>query len=705
MPENFLHASQENNVQRQDALHESFIHQEEHALYLCLVYFANKINFKVPPIKDFPHYKDRDQFIDSLCALLGLQARRVNLSESLRKIDLTGTIVFQKETNAAVIVESTFWGQPRILDVETGKTSLFSLDVVESYGYSLYRPLTEDKLQLSHIIKAILSLSKKDFFGFLIFLLFINLVSISLPILTGVVLDWAVPYADYSLLTQIFLSLILATSLLYIANLGETNIFSRIKSRSTLYGQLGIWGRVLQFPLSFFRQYEVGDLSLRVRGLDLINQQISFSIITFVSGVAYTIMGFAIISFFSFAYAAAIFCIGLVLGALFFYTSYKQIIYSRRVQHLQAKIQSLLYQGIANIHKIKIAKAENIIGKQWHQIFSNKINFVIKARVFSIIFQTFISLLTLLTLMLVFTFVFTVKDLSFGVSIMLISLSFQLMGSITGWMTILSNLVQLLPYYERMRPLMEQVPEEQGSLLESSLKGEIKAENISFFYQGSRQAVVQNLSFHIHPGQFIALVGPSGGGKSTLLRLILGLEKLTEGEISIDGIPLTQMSLHGFRSQVGVVLQRPSFIPGNILDNLSLFEKNISQDHVWDVLDKAGIKDDVASLPMGLLTLVSELGRTFSSGQMQRLMIARALISKPKILIFDEPTSALDSISQEKIVNTLNKIHMTKIIITHRISTIREADVIYIIDKGKIVDQGNFNSLLKKSKLFQKLIA
>lgn len=704
MPEKFLPPSQAHNVQRQDALHEPFVHQDEHALYLCLVYFANKINFKVPPIKVFPHYKDRDQFIDSLCTMLGLQVRRVNLSESLRKIDLTGTIVFQKETNTAAMVESTFWGQPRILDVETGKISPFFLDGVESYGYCLYRPLTEEKLHLFDIIKAILSLSKKDFFGFLIFMLFVNLVTISLPILTGVVLDWAVPYADYSLLTQIFLALILATGLLYVANLGETNIFSRIKSRSTLYGQLGIWGRVLQFPLSFFRQYEVGDLSLRVRGLDLINQQISFSIITFASGVAYTIMGFIIISFFSIAYAAAIFFIGLVLGALFFYTSYKQLIYSRRVQYLQAKIQSLLYQGIANIHKIKIAKAENIIGKQWHQIFSNKIHFVIKARVFSILFQTFIALLTLLALMLIYTFVFTVKDLSFGVAIMLISLSFQLMGSITGWMTILSNLVQLLPYYERMRPIMEQAPEEKGTLLESFLKGEIKAENISFFYQGSRHAVIQDISFHIHPGQFIALVGPSGGGKSTLLRLILGLEKLTEGEIYIDGIPLMQMSLQTFRSQVGVVLQRPSFIPGNILDNLSLFEQGISQEQIWDALDKAGIKDDVASLPMGLLTLVSELGRTFSSGQMQRLMIARALIRKPKILFFDEPTSALDSISQQKIVSTLSKINMTKIIITHRISTIREADVIYIIDKGKIIEEGTFNSLQKKSKLFQNLL-
>jgi ABC-type bacteriocin/lantibiotic exporter with double-glycine peptidase domain len=601
------------------------------------------------------------------------------------------------------MMESTFWGRHQMLDVSTGQTVPLSLDTIEPFGYFIYKPLTEEKLQLSHIIRALLSLSKKDFFGLGLFLLFMNLVMLALPVLTGVVLDWTVPYADYSLLAQIFLALVLAVSLIYVASLGETNIFSRIKSRSTIYAQLGIWERVLQFPLSFFRRYEIGDLSLRVRGLDLINQQISFSIITFLSGVVYTILGFCIISFYSIEYAVGIFFIGLFLGALFFYTSYKQLIFSREVQKLQAKIQSLLYQGIANIHKIKIAKAEDRVEKQWRNTFLSKIHFSVKARIFAIVFQTLIAFLTLLTLMLVYVFVFSAKDLSIGSGIMLISLSFQLMGSITGWMTTLSNLVQLLPYYERMRPLMEQVPEQQQNLMEFSLKGAMKAENLSFLYPDSTHKVMQNVSFTIHPGQFIAFVGPSGGGKSTLLRLMLGLEKPTEGEMLIDDIPLTQMSLQHFRSQVGVVLQRPSFIPGNIFDNLSLFEKNVSHEQIWDVLEKVSMKADIEALPMGLLTLVSELGRTFSSGQMQRLMIARALIKNPKILLLDEPTSALDAISQQKIIHTLQNLPLTKVVVTHRLSTIEHADIIYVVEKGRLSDQGTFSTLLKKSSLFRQL--
>jgi ABC-type bacteriocin/lantibiotic exporter with double-glycine peptidase domain len=549
-----------------------------------------------------------------------------------------------------------------------------------------------------------LALSKKDFFGFIVFLLFVNLVTLSLPVFTGLVLDWAVPYADYSLLTQIFLSLILATILLYVANLGQTNIFSRIKSRTTIYGQLGIWGRVLSFPIDFFRRYEVGDLSLRVRGLDLINQQISFSIITFISGITYTIIGFLIISFFSITYAVFIFFVGLLVGALFFYTSYKQLIFSRKVLHFQAKIQSLLYQSIVNIHKIKIAKAEDTISTQWHHIFVSKINFMIKAKLFAIIFQTLISFILLFSLMLIYVFVFNTKDLSFGAAIMLISLSFQLMGAITGWMTTLSDLVKLLPFYERMRPILDQSPEEEGILLEFPLKGGIRTENISFLYPGSTHNVIQNLSFTVNPGQFVALVGPSGGGKSTLLRLMLGLEKPTEGSVYIDDIPLTQMSLQHFRSQVGVVLQRPSFVPGNILDNVSLFEADISQEQVWEALEGAGVKADITALPMGLLTPISELGRTFSSGQMQRLMIARAIIRKPKILLFDEPTSALDAISQQKIVDTLKNLSITKVVVTHRLSTIRNANIIYVIDKGHLVEQGTFDVLSKKSKMFQQLM-
>lgn len=702
MSENFLNPSPGNAFQGKGTLQE-LATLEGHTIYLCLLYFADKINFKAAPLKNFPSYQGRDQFIGSLCALLGLQARKINLSESLKGIDLTGTIVFQKDTKNAVMVESTFWGQHQVLNVKTGEAAPFSLYEVEPYGYFIYKPLTEEKLLLSHIIKAILSLSKKDFFALGIFLLFINLVTLSLPILTGVVLNWAVPYADYSLLTQIFLGLILAVSLIYVASLGETNIFSRIKSRSTIYGQLGIWGRVLQFPLSFFRQYEVGDLSLRVRGLDLINQKISFSIISFISGVIYTVFGFLIISFFSPLYAFSIFLVGLVLGGVFFYTSYKQLLFSRKVQHFQAKIQSLLYQGITNIHKIKIAKAEDVIGGEWRQIFSNKIHFMVKAKVFSIIFQILISFLTLLASMLIYVFVFNAQNLSFGAAIMLISLSFQLMGSITNWMITLSDLVQLFPYFERMRPLMDQPLEEEQNLLEFPLKGAVEAKNLSFLYPGNTHKVIQKFSFTIQPGQFIAFVGPSGGGKSTLLRLILGLENPSDGEVLIDGIPLTQMSLQHFRSQVGVVLQKPSFIPGNIFDNLSLFEGNISQEQVWEALDKAAIKADIAALPMGLLTLVSELGKTFSSGQLQRLMIARALIRNPKILLFDEPTSALDPISQQKIIHMLQAIPITKIVVTHRLSTIRQADVIYVVEKGKLIEQGTFEELSNQSDLFQKL--
>ena len=561
-----------------NSFHNPLVPKEENDLYLCLVYFTDKIKFQIPSLKELPPYEDMDQFVDALCKLLGLQVRRINISQSLNKIDLTGTILFKKETKKAYIVESSFWGQPRIIDVKTGKASPFSLEDVDPYGFFIYRPLIENKLHFPDIIRTILALSKKDIFGFILFIFLVNLITLTIPVFTGFVLDWAVPYADYSLLTQIFLSLTLTTILLYIASLAQTNIFSRIKARSSIYGQLGIWGRVLSFPLNFFRRYEVGDLSLRVKGLNLINQEITFSIISFVSGITYTIIGFIIISIFSITYALLIFLIGLLLGILLFYTSYKQLIFSRKVQHYQAKIQSLLYQAIVNIHKIKIAKAEYKVNTQWNQIFTSKIKFVVNAKIFSIIFQTLISFLLLLSMMIIYVFVFEEKNLSFGVAIMLISLSVQLMAAVTGWMSTLSDLVKLIPYYERMRPILEQEPEENGSLLESTLNGEIRAENISFFYEGSRHAIVQNISFHIHPGQFVALVGPSGGGKSTLLRLILGLEKLTEGDIYIDDIPLTQISLQSFRSQVGVVLQRPSFIPGNIQDNLSLFEKNISQE-------------------------------------------------------------------------------------------------------------------------------
>jgi len=223
---------------------------------------------------------------------------------------------------------------------------------------------------------------------------------------------------------------------------------------------------------------------------------------------------------------------------------------------------------------------------------------------------------------------------------------------------------------------------------------------VTFAYEPLERFLFKNISIRINPGQCIALVGPSGSGKSSLFRLMLGLEKPQEGEILYDGINLKNLKISSIRRQVGAVMQNSALMPGTILSNIIGNSTQLTRRDAWEIVEKVGLANFIKLLPMQMDTLISEGPITLSGGEAQRLILARALAQHPKILFLDEATSALDNTTQAVIQHYLKEIQATQIIAAHRLSTIEHADMIYVLDKGGIVQEGDFKSLMAEPGLF-----
>ena len=217
--------------------------------------------------------------------------------------------------------------------------------------------------------------------------------------------------------------------------------------------------------------------------------------------------------------------------------------------------------------------------------------------------------------------------------------------------------------------------------------------------------ILDNLSLKIRPGQYVAIVGKTGCGKSTLMRLLLGFETPQKGAIYYDGKDLNKIDLKSLRHHVGVVMQNSKLFQGDIYSNIVISAPWLTLEEAWAAAELAGIAEDIRHMPMGMNTLISEGSGGISGGQRQRLMIARAIAPKPKILILDEATSALDNLTQKKVSDALGALKCTRIVIAHRLSTIRQCDRIIVLDKGKIIEDGNYQELLEKNGFFAELVA
>jgi ABC-type bacteriocin/lantibiotic exporter with double-glycine peptidase domain len=279
----------------------------------------------------------------------------------------------------------------------------------------------------------------------------------------------------------------------------------------------------------------------------------------------------------------------------------------------------------------------------------------------------------------------------------------QFLAAISSLNAVFTSILSIVPLYENLQPILDAQPEVNVTKSDpGELSGDIEIHELSFRYQADGPLVLDGISLRCEPGEFVAIVGPSGSGKSTLLRLLLGFETPDAGLIRLDGQDLAGLNIQSVRHQIGSVLQDGKVLPANIFTNI-VGAAPLSMEDAWEAARLAGLDEDIRLMPMGMQTIVSEDGSTFSGGQRQRLMIARAIVSKPRILLLDEATSSLDNRTQEVLTKNLEQLQATRIVIAHRLSTIVNADRIYVIVAGKVVHSGTYEQLLRESEVFATL--
>jgi ATP-binding cassette subfamily C protein len=264
--------------------------------------------------------------------------------------------------------------------------------------------------------------------------------------------------------------------------------------------------------------------------------------------------------------------------------------------------------------------------------------------------------------------------------------------------------VRVMPLLENIRPILETPPEVKPEKIHpGQLNGVVEVRQVTFRYTVHGPIILDTVSVEAKPGELIALVGPSGSGKSTLLRLLLGFETPASGAIYYDDQDLAELDLSALRRQIGVVLQNSTLLPGDIFSNI-VGASALPLEAAWEAARRAGLEADIRQLPMGMHTIISEGGKTFSAGQRQRLMIARAIVNRPRLLFLDEATSALDNPTQASVVQGLETLQATRIVIAHRLSTVMRADRLYVFERGRVVQSGTYAELAEAAGPFRDLI-
>jgi len=538
-----------------------------------------------------------------------------------------------------------------------------------------------------------------------------GVMALATPILSQILFDDIVPQADRGQLPVIALVLFVFAIVASALGLVRGLVLLRVEAKVELNMEGALMDRLLRLPANFFRNYLAGDLAQRVLGIAAIRRTLTGTTLTAILSGIFSVVSLVLLFYYSASLALLGVGLAIVVVSVILASSLIALKYNRKLTELAGQISGLVLELMTSISKLRTAAAEERAFAVWAEKFAKQRRYAYRAGEIENHFQIFQAAYPVITSMLFFGTMYVVTEnavggqtpISPGVFIAVIGAFGQFLGGMLGLGGTVISVLNVVPYYERLVPILEAEPETGVDRVDPGrLGGAIDIDNLTFRYTEDGPVILNDISLSVKQGEMVALVGPSGSGKSTLVRLLLGFEQPEAGTVCFDGRDLTGLDLDAVRQQCGVVPQHGQLAEGDIFTNI-VGPWNLSLDEAWEAARAVGLEEDVRAMPMGMHTLVSEDGGTFSGGQRQRLMIARAIVHDPAILLLDEATSALDNRTQKVVSESLERMKVTRIVVAHRLSTIQEADRIYVLDSGRIVESGTYESLLELDGHFAKL--
>ncbi|AFY34443.1 NHLP bacteriocin export ABC transporter permease/ATPase subunit [Calothrix sp. PCC 7507] len=580
-------------------------------------------------------------------------------------------------------------------------------------AYAFYRPLPDKDLKLLDLVQFAIRGHEKELVLILGAGVCTTLLGMLTPQATAILIDSAIPDANRGLLIQIALGLVAAAFGQVLFELAEAFAIIRLETFAESSTQAAVWDRLLNLKASFFRQYSIGDLKSRVSSISQIHHKLSSTVLKSIFSSFFALLNLGLLFYYSGILALLACAIAFVNIAVTVISGTLTVRKVRPLLEQEGQIFGLMVQLINGVTKLRVAGAEARAFAHWGKQYSQQLKLMLSTQGIEDGVAIINKMLPPLTNALLFWVAASMiqqtsqqqAGLSTGIFLAFNAAFGSFIGGATNLSTTIVDVLQVLPAWKRAQPILQAIPEVTTSKTDPGrLTGKLVVDHAIFRYRDDGPLTLDDVSIQAEAGEYIAFVGPSGSGKSTLFRLLLGFDVPESGTIYYDGQDLAGLEVNAVRRQLGVVMQNSRMMSGSVFDNIASGAL-ITMDEAWEAARGSGLADDIEAMPMGMHTVVSEGGTNLSGGQRQRLLIARALVLKPRILLFDEATSALDNRTQAIVSESLERLQVTRIAIAHRLSTIRNAHRIYVFQDGRVVQQGSFQQLANQPGLFAQLMA
>ena len=664
--------------------------------------------YKVKPQQLPKSAKTLNDRLEYLLRPHGIMRRNIILEKGWYKDCIGAVLGTRKKDGSTVAFIPRALGGYAYYDADLGewkKLNDFTQTFFEEEAICFYKPFPLGKLTLGKLMVYIIeTLSVSDFAFIILSTLATTGLGLLAPKLNNLLMGTVVESKDYQLLIGIAIFMIsVSLSTLLLSGI-HTMLMARIGTKLTISVQAATMMRVLSLPADFFKKYSSGDLANRSQYVSSLCSMLVST--AFSTGLTSVFSLMYITQIFEYAPALVLPALGVILAtiALSLVTTFYQMRFTKKQMELSAQESGMSYAMITGVQKIKLSGSEKRMFARWSKLYAEQLRVSYNPPLFlraNRAFGAIISLggMILMYYMAVRSQVGVADYYAFSTAYGMVSGAFM---SIAG---IATTVAQFKPTMEMAKPIMETIPEiAEGRPVIDRLSGGIEISNVSFKYHSGMPNVIDNLSLKIRPGQYVAIVGATGCGKSTLMRLLLGFEKPQKGAIYYDGRDIANVDLKSLRRKIGVVMQNSKLFQGDIYSNIIISAPHLNLDEAWEAAEMSGIAEDIRRMPMGMHTLISEGTGGISGGQRQRIMIARAIAPKPKIIMLDEATSALDNITQKIVSDSLATLKCTRVVIAHRLSTIRECDRIVFLENGKIVEDGTYDELIALNGRFAELV-
>lgn len=652
---------------------------------------------------------DVNEQLEYILRPYGIMRRTVRLEDGWYR-DAIGVMLgsFRESGKAVALIPGGLSGYT-YYDPEAGRRKRIGRKEQHLFGEEavvFYKPFPLKKLSLSALTGYIVrTLSASDYIMIALATLALSLLGMLSPVISKLLFAQVLPSGSVRLLMAMAVfSVCVSVSMLLVSAVRDM-LLARIGTKLSISVDAAAMMRIMSLPADFFRSYSAGELANRVSQIGVLCRMLVSTVLS----TGFTSLFSLIYISQIFAYAPALVTPALLVilatVVLSLLSSLIQMKVSARQMELSGKESGMTYALISGIQKIKLAGAEKRAFARWGDLYAESARLAYDPPVF-LKLNSVISLAISLT----GTIVMYYMAVRSGVSVADYYAFSTAYGMVSGAFMSLAGIAlsaaQIRPILAMVKPFFDEVPEiSDGKQVLTRLSGGIELSHVSFRYSDDMPLVIDDLSLKIRPGQYVAIVGKTGCGKSTLLRLLLGFEKPQKGAVYYDGRDLEKIDLRSLRRRIGVVTQNGKLFQGDIYSNIVISAPWLTQQDAWEAAELAGIAEDIRKMPMGMNTVISEGSGGISGGQKQRLMIARAVAPKPRVLMFDEATSALDNVTQKKVSDALEQLKCTRIVIAHRLSTIRQCDRIIVLDNGKIAEDGTYDELIAADGAFAELVA